>query len=165
MASSRSIFTAMMDGMKFRAGRLYETFWNSQSNLKYGMVLIYPAYLYSTRWRAETKFKYNVFVQDEQNYPTFVNRSGLLHVLNTFAFGDVMKGGGYWSNGSVYWGSDNTTVEDLKNDIYSSDPAVPKGIKMGCKGRMFEDTDNLSLAVRTFCKRDPRVLIWQEEDA
>ena len=43
--------------ISFRMGRFYETFWNSQSNLKYGMVLAWPAYISYIRWRAESSYK------------------------------------------------------------------------------------------------------------
>ena len=45
----RGAFTFLREGMKFRAGRLYETFWNSQSNLKWGLVVVYPSYLFYIR--------------------------------------------------------------------------------------------------------------------
>merc|ERR1719474_2303578 len=101
----RWAWTFLTEGIKFRAGRLYETFWNSQSNVKYTVLFLYPGALFWVRWRAETQYKYNVFIADK----------------------------------------------------------APKAVRAGCYGRMMEDGDNLALAVRTFCKRDPKIVLWEEE--
>merc|ERR1712061_979970 len=100
------------EGIKFRAGRLYETFWNSQSNVKYTAVFLYPGALFWVRWRAENQYKYNVFIADK----------------------------------------------DLKEQVYMGADKVPAAVRAGCHGRMMEDTDNVALAVRTFCKRDPKII-------
>merc|ERR1711933_115603 len=65
----RWAWSFLVEGVKFRAGRLYETFWNSQSNVKYTVVFLYPGAFFYVRWRAETMYKYNVFVADEQAKP------------------------------------------------------------------------------------------------
>merc|ERR1712113_662184 len=65
----RWAWTFLKEGMKFRAGRLYETFWNSQSNVKYTVVFLYPGALFYIRWRAETQYKYNVFITDDKIVP------------------------------------------------------------------------------------------------
>lgn len=92
-----------------------------------------------------------------------------------------------WTNGRKYYLPDDATVSDLKNLVYSeqkpleakqkelepsseeskgADPEPqyqdPSELLVGCRGRMFEDTDNLAMAVRAFCRRDPNILIWKD---
>eukprot|EP00392_Amoebophrya_sp_AT5.2_P013081 g13192.t1 len=160
-AGSRYAWTFLTEGMVFRASRLYETFWNSQSNLKWGLVVVYPSYLFYIRWRAETQYKYNVYLESPSLYPTYQNERGFLHLFRSLAFGAGTAGGGYWSNGSVFYGNAGMSVADLKNAVYPSEDK-PSGLKVGCRGRMMEDTDNLALAVKSFCRRDPRILMWTE---
>jgi len=83
----RFAWSFLTEGVKFRAGRLYETFWNSQSNLKYTLVFLYPGALFWVRWRAETQYKYHVYIADKsvepdcsQNlYSTWKNGSVFYH--------------------------------------------------------------------------------------
>eukprot|EP00929_Paragymnodinium_shiwhaense_P102490 TRINITY_DN6568_c0_g1_i1.p1 TRINITY_DN6568_c0_g1~~TRINITY_DN6568_c0_g1_i1.p1 ORF type:complete len:154 (+),score=47.93 TRINITY_DN6568_c0_g1_i1:82-543(+) len=138
-----SFFT---EGIAFRAGRLYETFWNSQSNVKWTVVFLYPGALFYVRWRAETQYKYNVFIADDNVKPD-----------------DSQNLVSAWKNGSVFYFPAMATVKDLKEATYGSADKVPKAVRAGCYGRMMEDSDNLALAVRTFCKRDPKIVLWEEE--
>ncbi|KNC36958.1 hypothetical protein PFLG_02286 [Plasmodium falciparum RAJ116] len=62
-----------------------------------------------------------------------------------------------------YAQNDNVTVKDAKRIIYQGEENIPEKIKLGCKGRIMDDNDNLAMAVRAFCKRDPKVIIWQDE--
>lgn len=133
----------------FRAGRLWETFWNSQSNIKYTMVFIYPGLLYYVRWRAETKYKYRVYIADKKVQPD--DSENLIHMVSD------------WKNGSVFYYPETATVQDVKNDVYGSEEKIPPAVRVGCYGRMMENSDNLALAVRTFCKRDPMLVFWEEE--
>jgi len=160
--AGRFAWSFLTEGATFRATRLYETFWNSQSNLKWGFVVAYPSYLFYIRWRAETQYKYNVYLEKPSIYPTYENEKGLGHMLRSLAFGAGSKGGGYWSNGSVVYGTSAMTVGDMKNTVYRSEK-TPDNLKVGCRGRMMEDSDNLALAVKSFCRRDPRILMWVEE--
>eukprot|EP00442_Polarella_glacialis_P035097 CAMPEP_0115161786 /NCGR_PEP_ID=MMETSP0227-20121206/71596_1 /TAXON_ID=89957 /ORGANISM="Polarella glacialis, Strain CCMP 1383" /LENGTH=62 /DNA_ID=CAMNT_0002573917 /DNA_START=66 /DNA_END=254 /DNA_ORIENTATION=+ len=57
------------------------------------------------------------------------------------------------------------TVKDLKESVYGEAGKVPAAVRAGCHGRMMEDGDNLALAVRTFCRRDPKIVLWEEETA
>merc|ERR1712060_206027 len=132
------------EGIKFRAGRLYETFWNSQSNVKWTVCFLYPGALFWVRWRAETQYKYNVYIADEAVKPD--------DSQNLFFS---------WSNGAVKYLTAMATVKDLKESVYEK--GVPSAVRVGCNGRMMEDSDNLALAVRTFCRRDPRIVFWEEE--
>merc|ERR1712194_845733 len=139
-----------------------ETFWNSQSNLKWGLVVAWPAYLFYIRWRAETQYKYNVYLEKGCE-PTYANKSGLFHLLYSLGFGKgLVEGGGYWKNGSVFWGNSSLTVGGLKNMVYDSEE-TPKKLRVGCRGRMMQDEDNLAIAVKNFCRRDPRILMWTED--
>eukprot|EP00933_Yihiella_yeosuensis_P068385 TRINITY_DN7395_c0_g1_i2.p1 TRINITY_DN7395_c0_g1~~TRINITY_DN7395_c0_g1_i2.p1 ORF type:complete len:182 (-),score=29.78 TRINITY_DN7395_c0_g1_i2:224-691(-) len=142
----RWAWTFLKEGLSFRAGRLYETFWNSQSNVKYTVVFLYPGALFWVRWRAETQYKYNVFVADKQVEPDTSE-----NLLTS------------WKNGSVFYFPAMATVKDLKESVYGEASKVPAAVRAGCHGRMMEDSDNLALAVRTFCKRDPKIVLWEEE--
>mmetsp|Transcript_14541 Transcript_14541/g.19588 ORF Transcript_14541/g.19588 Transcript_14541/m.19588 type:complete len:178 (+) Transcript_14541:3-536(+) len=142
----RWAWTFITEGIKFRAGRLYETFWNSQSNIKYTAVLIYPGALFYIRWRAETQYKYNIFIADKAVEP------------------DTSKNlVSSWKNGSGFYFPAMATIKDLKEAVYDGADKVPSAVRAGCYGRMMEDSDNLALAVRTFCRRDPRIVLWEEE--
>mmetsp|Transcript_119412 Transcript_119412/g.331935 ORF Transcript_119412/g.331935 Transcript_119412/m.331935 type:complete len:157 (-) Transcript_119412:230-700(-) len=145
----RWAWTFLLEGAKFRAGRLYETFWNSQSSLKYTVVFLYPGALFYVRWRAETKYKYSVFIADKQIEPPEPT-----HKLKSLFT---------WKNGSPFYFPAMASVKDLKTSVYGSADKVPKGVRAGCYGRMMEDSDNLALAVRTFCKRDPKIVLWEED--
>merc|ERR1719458_1319331 len=68
-----------------------------------------------------------------------------------------------WNNGTSFYFPAMATVKDLKESVYAGADQVPKAVKAGCYGRMMEDSDNLALAVRTFCKRDPKIVLWEEE--
>merc|ERR1712113_1141169 len=142
-------WTFLKEGLKFRVGRLYETFWNSQSNVKYTVVFLYPGALFWVRWRAETQYKYHIFIADKNVEPDCSNN--FWHS---------------WKNGTPFYFPAMATVKDLKESVYESYEGagkVPKAVRAGCYGRMMEDTDNLALAVRTFCRRDPKIVLWEEE--
>jgi len=147
-AAGRGAFTFLREGAQFRAGRLYETFWNSQSNLKWTMVFLYPGFLYYIRWRAETQYKYRVYITEDTPRPG---------PFSSKAPDFLAK----WKNGSPFYQKATATVEDIKRTVYG-DKSVPENLRVGCRGRMMENTDNLALAVRTYCKRDPMLLFWQE---
>jgi len=164
-ASGRMAWTFLSEGLTFRRQRLYETFWNSQSNLKWGLVLVYPAYLLKIRWRAETQYKYNVYIAEKENYPSYECERGIGHMLYSAIFGNGVAGagGGYWSNGAVFYFKEDQTVGGLKEAVYKSSQVPPENLKVGCRGRVMNDSDNLALAVKNFCRRDPRILMWEEE--
>mmetsp|Transcript_134602 Transcript_134602/g.262110 ORF Transcript_134602/g.262110 Transcript_134602/m.262110 type:complete len:187 (+) Transcript_134602:88-648(+) len=150
----RWAWTFLKEGIKFRAGRLYETFWNSQSSVKYTVVFLYPGALFYVRWRAETQYKYNIFVADKEVEPDYS------HKLYT-SFEKEKNWFRTWKNGSAFYFPAMATVRDLKEKVY--DGKVPPAVRAGCYGRMMEDSDNLALAVRTFCRRDPKIVFWEEE--
>ena len=56
---------------------------------------------------------------------------------------------------------DATEGGDKKEEVKLQYQDTTK-LLVGCRGRMFADTDNLALAVRAFCKRDPNILIWKD---
>merc|ERR1711972_137687 len=143
----RWAWSFLSEGIKFRMGRLYDTFWNSQIQVKWTAVFLYPGALFWVRWRAETQYKYSVFIADKAVEPDCSN--------NLWSS---------WKNGSSFYFPAMATVKDLKDSVYATGGGeVPKTVKAGCYGRMMEDTDNLALAVRTFCRRDPKIVLWEEE--
>ena len=148
--SQRWAFTFLKEGIQFRLGRLYETFWYSQSNLKWTLVVLYPGFLFTTRWRAEHEYKYNVFVADKEIAPAIARKIPF-----------TGKSFGAFSNGKSFYSSGSTTVGEFKEKVYGKGK-VPVGVRAGCHGRMFEDADNLALAVRSFCRKDPKIVFWDE---
>ena len=73
----------------------------------------------------------------------------------------VGKKVGGFSNGQSVFASGSLTVAGLKEKVYGKGK-VPTGVRAGCHGRMFEDSDNLALAVKAFCRRDPMIVLWGE---
>ncbi|KEP66320.1 UNVERIFIED_CONTAM: hypothetical protein HHA_260180 [Hammondia hammondi] len=141
----RSVFAGMRSFIGQRLGRLYDSFYYSQSSTKYVMVFLFPAGIFYTRFRADSKLGYHVFINEEKIYPDYSQ--------NYF---DTK-----WTNGRKFYLDDETTVEQLKAQIYGG-KAVPENVKVACRGRVFEDADNVAMAVRAFCKRDPRLLLFQD---
>merc|ERR1712107_512171 len=86
---------------QIRAGRLYDTFWNSQIQVKWTAVFLYPGALFWVRWRAETQYKYNVFIADKSVEP---DTSGNLFFS--------------WKNGQTFYFTAMATVKDLKETVY-----------------------------------------------
>ena len=146
--STRWAFTFLREGIQFRIGRLYETFWYSQSNLKWTLVFLYPGALFYIRWRAEHQYKYKIYVTDPEMKPD-TKRT----ILG--------KSYGEFSNGTSVYTGGLATVQDLKEKVYGKGK-IPVSLKAGCQGRMFEDTDNLALAVKSFCRRNPQIVFWDE---
>merc|ERR1719390_325483 len=96
----RWAWSFLTEGISFRASRLYETFWNSQFNVKWTAVFIYPGALFYIRWRAETQYKYNVFVADDTVKPPDVEGR----------FSSWKN----WKNGAGFYFPAMATVKDLK---------------------------------------------------
>jgi len=142
MPAARGAFSFLREGLK------YETFWNSQSNSKYTLVLLYPAALWYTRWTTDSSYKYRVYMSEKGIEP------------DTSA--NLFSG---WSNGKEFYGSAMTTVGEFKDQVYSPYGKTPAYVRVGCHGRMMEDSDNLALAVRSFCKGDPMLVFWEDEAA
>merc|ERR1712087_105799 len=93
-----------------------------------------------------TQYKYHVFIADKTMEPDTSQ--------NLWSS---------WKNGSPFYFPAMATVNDLKASVYDGSDKVPKAVRAGCYGRMMEDSDNLALAVRTFCRRDPKIVLWEEE--
>lgn len=68
-----------------------------------------------------------------------------------------------WKNGVKFYCHPDLSVSQFKELVFDGFSNVPVDAVVGCKGRMFEDSDNLALAVRSFCKNDPRVVVWRED--
>lgn len=137
------------NGVCFRLGRLYETFWFSQSNLKWTLVLLYPGLLFYVRWRAEHQYKYRVYIADDELVP---HNEITIPVLKKKLF--------KFKNGDPFYMPGAASADEFLAKIYNK--KVPAGTRIGCAGRMFEGTDNLALAVHNFCHRHPLVTIWKE---
>lgn len=150
---------------------MYDSFYHAQSSTKFVMCFVFPASIFSVRYRADTKLGYHVFIADPSLYPDLSHKWI----------------GKTWENGRKFYLPDEATVSDLKKLVYSEqkpqadgradkeatpgategkEPKLqyqdPSQLLAGCKGRMFEDTDNLAMAVRAFCRRDPSILIWKD---
>lgn len=158
-----------MHYLRHRVGRLYDSFYNAQTSTKFVMGLFFPAAIFSVRYRADTKLGYHVFIADPSLYPDLSHKWI----------------GKTWTNGRKYYLPDEASVSDLKHLVYSEQKPLdarqregasdktgqmepkpqyqePSQLLVGCKGRMFEDSDNLAMAVRAFCRRDPNILIWKD---
>ncbi|KAI4840923.1 ATP synthase-associated protein [Plasmodium brasilianum] len=133
------------------------------------MLIIFPAVIWSTRYRADTKLGYFFYINDERLYPKNSNStkdsSSWLYSKYLNYKNNLMQKNNKWKNGTKFYLNDDVTVEEAKKIIYQNEQGIPKNIRLGCKGRMMDDKDNLALAVRAFCKRDPKVFIWEDEHA
>eukprot|EP00916_Digyalum_oweni_P004726 GHVL01008367.1.p1 GENE.GHVL01008367.1~~GHVL01008367.1.p1 ORF type:complete len:146 (+),score=12.96 GHVL01008367.1:20-457(+) len=140
--NTRFIWTTVYDFLAYRAGRIYWSHYNFQHWQKiYMTFMIIPIWSYA-HWRADTRLKYYVWISQKELYPESSKR--------LFS----------WSNGSSIYLKDDTTVKDLKNTIYKN--SEPPKLVVGCKGRQFQDDDLLSMAVRSFCKNEPNLLMWED---
>ncbi|KAL8453555.1 hypothetical protein Emag_001774 [Eimeria magna] len=171
-SSSRGFVRNTLHYLGHRLGRMYDSFYNAQSSTKFVMCFFFPAAIFSVRYRADTKLGYHVFIAEPSLYPDLSHKWI----------------GKTWTNGKKYYLPDDATVADLKALVYAEqkpleahkkeearNPEPPRGgapptlsfqdpsqLLAGCRGRMFEDTDNLALAVRAFCRRDPNIIIWKD---
>uniref|UniRef100_A0A3B0MYT8 Uncharacterized protein n=1 Tax=Theileria annulata TaxID=5874 RepID=A0A3B0MYT8_THEAN len=182
---SISLFTSFRRSLNYRLGRLYNSFYYAQSNNKYVMLFAFPAFIWYVRYRADTKLGYRLYIsptaggpldylelsdipadkKDDSKNESFLTSSYefLLDKYNWFSK-KVLKSGPpikHWKNGNKVYLSDDLTVKELKKLIYG-DSDSSKDVLVGCKGRVMKDEDNLALATRAFCKRDPRLVLWRE---
>ncbi|CEM03831.1 unnamed protein product [Vitrella brassicaformis CCMP3155] len=146
MVAQRWAWTAAGEFLAFRLGRLYETLYYSQYNNKYWMALIIPGWFCTTRWRAEHQLHYYVFIDS----------ANILPDTSSWLWGS-------WGQGTKYYLPDNAKVKDLYKAVYGEDKKVPSNVRAGCRGRMMDDDDTLAMAVHAFCKRDPKIQIWEED--
>lgn len=144
----RYVWNSVCRDIQYRCKKIYHSFYYAQSHIKYVMVFLFPAIMWTTRYKTDTKLGYFVYINDEELYPNYSN-----NLINT-----------KWKNGTKFYVDDNITVKEMKQKIYENQP-LPDNLKVGCKGRMMEDDDNLAMAVRAFCKRDPKVILWRDEHA
>ncbi|ANQ05977.1 Uncharacterized protein PCOAH_00003350 [Plasmodium coatneyi] len=176
----RYIWNSLFRDVNFRLKKLYHSFYYAQSHIKYVMLFLFPGVIWSTRYRADTKLGYYIYINEEKLYPdkmieegstsdgvsTWTDSASLLDYLYAKYFhmyNKVTKK--KWKNGTKFYLDDGVTVADVKKLLYSEEEKIPKNLKFGCRGRMMEDTDNLAMAVRAFCKRDPKIFIWEDEHA
>ncbi|PHJ23183.1 hypothetical protein CSUI_002965 [Cystoisospora suis] len=143
----KSIWSCLGTFIRQRAGRLYDSFYYSQGSTKYVLALFFPAAMFYTRFRADTKLGYHVFISEESIYPDYSHR-----------YFDTK-----WTNGRKLYLDDDISVSQLKRQIYEAEATPPEDVKVGCRGRVFEDSDNLAMAVRAFCRRDPRILLFKDD--
>eukprot|EP00921_Rhytidocystis_pertsovi_P016085 GHVQ01025411.1.p1 GENE.GHVQ01025411.1~~GHVQ01025411.1.p1 ORF type:complete len:222 (+),score=46.36 GHVQ01025411.1:449-1114(+) len=144
----RWAWTGFTETLKHQAGSLYNSFFYTKANVKYAMIFAFPAFLWYTRWRADSRLGYYMFIEDESIYPDYSKHRLLFNTK--------------WENGKKMYLEDSVTVRDVKDMIYEGRKNVPEDVAVGCHGRMMEDDDNLALAVRAFCKRDPKILLFKD---
>ncbi|SBT30653.1 conserved Plasmodium protein, unknown function [Plasmodium ovale wallikeri] len=164
----RYVWSSLFRDLNYRRKKLYHSFYYAQSHIKYVMLILFPAVIWSTRYRADTKLGYFFYINDEKLYPNVFsnekdkNSSGYSKYLD---YPSNLIKNRKWVNGTKFYLNDNVTVEDAKKVIYQKEENIPNNIKLGCRGRMMNNNDNLALAVRAFCKRDPKIFIWEDEHA
>ncbi|CAA9986328.1 conserved Plasmodium protein, unknown function [Plasmodium knowlesi strain H] len=175
----RYIWNSLFRDVNFRLKKLYHSFYYAQSHIKYVMLFLFPGVIWSTRYRADTKLGYYIYINEEKLYPnksieagatsdgvgSWTDSASLLDYLYAkyfYMYNKLTKK--KWKNGTKFYLDDGVTVADVKKMLYSEEE-IPRNLKLGCRGRMMEDTDNLAMAVRAFCKRDPKIFIWEDEHA
>lgn len=153
--SRRTVVNQILDFLQFRVKRLYNTFYHSQYTGKLTLVFILPTVLCAIRYRAETKFGYHIFIDQPILTPKPRIPAGRLISI----IPGIEK---YcaWKNGSKVYFNDDVTVAQIKKKLLSD--ANLDDVLVGCRGRVFRDTDNVASAVRSFCKLDHKLIIWRD---
>ncbi|CAG9484028.1 conserved Plasmodium protein, unknown function [Plasmodium vivax] len=172
----RYIWNSLFRDVNFRLKKIYHSFYYAQSHIKYVMLFLFPGVIWSTRYRADTKLGYHIYINEERLYPSGLsggdevsgwsdrgNLVGPLHAKYLHYRNKLTKK--KWKNGTKIYLEDGLTVGDVKRVLYGEEERIPRHLKVGCRGRMMEDTDNLAMAVRAFCKRDPKIFLWEDEHA
>ncbi|KJP89183.1 hypothetical protein AK88_01061 [Plasmodium fragile] len=177
----RYIWNSVFRDVNYRLKKLYHSFYYAQSHIKYVMLFLFPGVIWCTRYRADTKLGYYIYINEEKLYPNqltegeestsegvsnWTNIASVQEYLYTkynHMYNKFTKT--KWKNGTKFYLDDGLTVADVKKLLYSEEEKIPPNLKVGCRGRMMEDTDNLAMAVRAFCKRDPKIFIWEDEHA
>ncbi|KAK1933160.1 hypothetical protein X943_002448 [Babesia divergens] len=185
-----SIITAFRRSVRYRLGRIYNSFHYSQSNNKYVMLFVFPSIIWYTRYRADTKLGYRLYISPTAggpvDYEDKIDTSGIVNkaeddseescsvVLNALNCVDdfIMR---IWQkvrgtnpliegfkNGRKVYLQDHATVSDLKSLVYGPHALAYEDVLVGCKGRIMQNSDNLALSARAFCKRDPRIVLWRD---
>lgn len=185
-----SVITAFRRSVRYRLGRAYNSFHYSQSNNKYVMLFVFPSVIWYTRYRAETKLGYRLYIAPTAggpvDYQDRIDASSIMkeNIDSTEEGGSLFMRGlnyvddmimGLWyrmrnqrpliegfKNGKKVYLEDNATVADLKKAIYGKEALSYDDALVGCKGRVMQNSDNLALSTRAFCKRDPRIVIWRD---
>lgn len=132
--------------------------------------------MWYTRFRADTKLGYRIYISPSAtptDYDEQLNDKSMLgyvtrimdkfaNTINVYIFSrsnDLPLAYG-WKNGMKVYLEDDITVRGLKETFYGPDNYHQ--ILVGCKGRTMLDSDNLALAVRGFCRHDPRIVFWRQ---
>eukprot|EP00388_Colpodella_angusta_P014610 GDKJ01036512.1.p1 GENE.GDKJ01036512.1~~GDKJ01036512.1.p1 ORF type:complete len:148 (-),score=29.56 GDKJ01036512.1:71-514(-) len=141
----RGAFSFVTNNLSLAGKRAWNSFYYEQYHRKPWIYLALPLVLFTVKGDNEDKYGYHVFITDEEILPS--------NSKKIFDF----------KNGEKHFFDEATTVADLKKHIYLTyGDNIPENVAVGCRGRMFEETDNLALGVRAFCKRDPRITFWKE---
>lgn len=141
----RGAFTFVTNNLCLASKRAWNSFYYEQYHRKPWIYLALPLILASVKCNNEDKYGYHVYITDETIIPENTKK-----VLD-------------FKNGEKHFFDENATVADLKKTIYLSyGDNIPENVAVGCHGRMFEESDNLALGVRAFCKRDPRITFWKD---
>lgn len=149
----RTIFRAMLDQLKFSGGRFYSTLYQSQYTGRFWFVVAVSALVY-TRYRAETSLGYQMNITDydadDEN-----KTKGKERRAETVYKRHVQH--------SKLYLPETTTVAQLKERLTNSSHPLAGKVRIGCKGRMMSDADNVANAVKCFCRRDPQLVAWIED--
>lgn len=155
----RNILWSLRQTLNYRLQRLWTTFYFAQYSSKFTLLLAFPGLFSVIRYRAETKYGYHVFI-----HPTSVNEAS--SILPKPALPPALESSERlqrwfaWKNGSKFYFDKHATVHDVKLALYREEKHIPEHLMVGCKGRIFHDTDNLAASTRVYCKRDPRLVLW-----
>ncbi|GIX60923.1 uncharacterized protein BcabD6B2_03580 [Babesia caballi] len=183
------LLTSVRRSLRYRLGRLYNSFYYSQSNNKYVMLFVFPSVIWYTRFRADTKLGYRLYIaptaggpvdymekidrdsvmkeEDHAEHSSFLGL-GVLNYVDDVLMGLWRRVNGSkpliegFKNGKKVYLDDTATVADLKSAVYGPAVVGHEDVLVGCKGRVMQDDDNLALATRAFCRRDPRIVLWRD---
>jgi hypothetical protein len=163
MQCTPSVFHFLKQMFYFRLKRWYTTFYYSQYNSKLTLLLLFPLGMSYVRYNAETKYGYHIFINTENATPETIKCLTVEpSIPNCLKSIKQIRQFFEWRNGSKIYLPQNASVEDLKRYIYKSSTKIPDNLMVGCKGRVFNEKDNLAAATRIFCKRDPYLVLWKK---
>ncbi|OII71344.1 hypothetical protein cand_025030 [Cryptosporidium andersoni] len=135
-----------------KLNRLYTQFYYGEQRKKYILYIGLPLALFLIRLRSENSMYCNIFIDNEI----------LKHLDSNYSK--------VWKSGKKIYINEKHQVLDLKRLVFNSfskrigvkDIETHMNIKASCKGRVLLDKDNLALIIKGFCRRDPRIVFFNE---